>query len=78
MTGNAGRAARRIAAGGMRPKTDVRHPMYETGDKLHALREAVAGDPAMVDDPALGTLLDRLSRTHDALRRHLDAHYNWD
>jgi len=58
--------------------TDVRHPMYETGDKLHALKDAVRGDPVMRADSALAAKLNQLEQAHDAVMQHLNAHYRWD
>jgi len=60
------------------PATDVRHPMYEMGDKLWGLTEAVGGDPVMKADGELSAKLDQLKRAEQAVRDHLNAHYLWD
>jgi len=60
------------------PTTDVRHPMYETGDKLWALVEAVEGDPVMKADDDLAAKLSQLRQAEQAVRDHLSAHYRWD
>ncbi len=60
------------------PATDVRHPMYEFGDKLGELRDAIAGDPVMRKDGALGGLLRQAEGARSALHRHLEENYLWD
>jgi len=60
------------------PATDVRHPMYEMGDKLGELKDAVAGDPVMGADNALSAKLTQLEQARDAVFNHLNAHYVWD
>jgi len=60
------------------PETDVRHPMYEVGDKLWVLKQAVSGDRVMTDDRTLGSLLDQMERARQAVMDHLNAHYIWD
>jgi hypothetical protein len=57
--------------------TDVRHPLYEAGDKITAL-EDLAGEPPLAGDAKYKSLAKKLSRAHDDLRKHLDANYNWD
>jgi len=60
------------------PTTDVRHPMYELGDKLSELEGAVRGDSVMTDDRVLGVLLDRMNKARYAMHRHLEKNYLWD
>ena len=60
------------------PTTDVRHPMYEVGDKIGELRVAVVSDPTMKADQILGGLLQGLRQASDAVHKHLDANYRWD
>lgn len=57
--------------------TDVRHPLYEAGDKITALEE-LAGETPLAGDAKYKSLAKKLSRAHDDLRKHLDANYNWD
>lgn len=72
------RAKPRVADSRRPVTTDVRHPMYELGDKLGELGDAVRGDPVMTDDRVLGTLLDRMVQARAAMHRHLEEHYLWD
>lgn len=60
------------------PKTDVRHPMLEAGDKIWELRDSVGSEPTMRADRVLGGLLQELRQAHDAVRGHLDTNYLWD
>jgi len=60
------------------PRTDVRHPMLEMGDKLGTLRSSVGSEPSMRADRSLGGLLQELQQAYDAVRVHLDANYRWD
>ena len=57
---------------------DVRHPMYELGDKLGELEGAVRAELAMKEDRTLRTLLAQVRKDWDAVYRHLEEHYLWD
>lgn len=56
---------------------DIRHPMYEAGDKIGVLEDAVKSDPATQGDKALRKALADLRKAHDAVFAALNP-YNWD
>lgn len=56
---------------------DIRHPMYEAGDKIGALEDAIQSDPATSKDKALLAAVKNLQDAHSAVFKALKP-YNWD
>jgi len=45
-----GRKPRMVARDGLSVTTDIRHPVYECGDKIGDIRDAIRSDPHMKAD----------------------------
>lgn len=67
----------RVAAGKKPVKNDIRHPYYDAGDKIGALRTAVETDPNTKGDKALLKAVADLQKAHDAVAQALKP-YSWD
>ncbi|KKM86211.1 hypothetical protein LCGC14_1281280 [marine sediment metagenome] len=57
---------------------DIRHPMYEVGDKIFELKQVVDADDATKGDVELNELIEKLHSCEDDVYKHLDKHYLWD
>ena len=57
-------------------KTDLRSPYYAIGDGIIKLHEATQSE--LRNDSQFKEIVEKLDRTYEELRGHLNATYLWD